>query len=797
LTWKGQPITNQITLGEGTEFVSEINFPLPKVTFESGTCARRNSEGEEIISAIDSRNLSSGCLTVSPNPAIILSDYSVQSGLFRSDIHTETDSSNNIISVHTHATSIDINGNGTTTSTIVLFGSIANHTHTFTNYESDTTIDHSHGVRCVAITNILPTDNIDTDFVVNGRVIYDPTNSAPYKNEPSNPEGNRSMFATLEVPAGSDLARRLVSRIEIGNDLDNGDPIFVLDYENANTEEEDGPAGSETTSATFYTATSIDETERGFDIRVFVKFPEYTYVDDIGNEVVVPEEIVADGSRVTMELIAFKPEGVTGITDPGFLVMGAGIKRDYMNLKCNVSVTSDGFISERRFTIAIASTQQWYPIVKHQVPTLTSDQIYLDTAIGNFGFFGSSQVHDAVKRAAEQLVQYQTDDESFKTYKKFLILVTDGDENTSESSLSQAIRAVNFIDGEGEVQIIPIQLSQPHASDSVLLEKYAEAGGSSVFYLNDSSNQQILDVCNSISSGSSLQINTTILTGEIVFEVPNIPATTVIAGVTVPDGAEVTYRIRTSVDGITFTDWSPFLDYTIPFDHEISLDSLQKIVQYEIKLVGNDEFETPVVSEGVEVSYYNPREFLIFFKPISVNLDDDEYISSIHITSEADIPSNSTVEYLMTQSNSLRPEEYYEVIPDQHTILPTRFNEILTTDDFKTFSAVNGRWNSNSTIEIYRLPENNTQGVIIPASEYSSNSSDGTITFLSAQDPSTTVFMNVFFASSFRIATRVTNYAGEAAVIHHIGVMYNISKRIPRSSNGTIIHVPISKRLPE
>ena len=59
--------------------------------------------------------------------------------------------------------------------------------------------------------------------------------------------------------------------------------------------------------------------------------------------------------------------------------------------------------------------------------------------------------------------------------------------------------------------------------------------------------------------------------------------------------------------------------------------------------------------EDVEVSYYNPREFVIFFRPISVNLEDDEYISSIHITAEADIPDNSTVEFLMTQSNSLRP----------------------------------------------------------------------------------------------------------------------------------------------
>jgi hypothetical protein len=802
VTWKGEPIINQVTIGDGTDFESVIDFPLPKVTFRAGTCEEENITEGDLPSAIDDRNLSSGCLTIAPSTDFTLSDYSVQAGLFRSDIHTETDSNGDIVSVHTHVTEIDQDGNGTTTQTIDLFGTIADHTHTYTNYQSDTALDHSHGVRCVAFTNILPTENVDTNFAVNGYVIYDPTNCEPYSG-PNNPEGNRMMFATLRsdlTGSGSELARRLSSRIEIGPDLDNGDPIFVLDYEGEGEEGEEGgegPAGSEETSVTFYTATSIDETERGFDVRVFVKFPEYSYFDDIGNEIIVPEEFVVDGSRVTMEITAFKPEEKEGQSDPGFLVMGSGIKRDYMNLKCNVSVTSDDFISERKFTIAIASIQQWYPKIRHEVPELTSDDIYLDTAINNFGFFGSSQIHDAVKKAAENLVQSQTDDETFKDYKKFIVLISDGDENTSESSLNQAIRAVDFVDGDGEVQIIPIQLGQPHASDSVLLEKYAEGGGTPrVFYLDYSTPEQINKVCESVVSGNNLQINTTTLTGEVVFESPNIPSATVLDGVTVPEGGEVTYRVRTSVDGITFGDWSPFIDHAIPFEYDVSLESLQQVVQYEIKLIGNSNFESPTVQE-VEVSYYDPREFVIFFKPISVNLQDDEYISSIHITTEADIPDNSTVEFLMTQSNSLRPEEYYDIVPDQHTILPTRFNEILLTNDFKTFRAINGRWNVNSEIEIYRLAKDNTQGIIIPPSEYSANPNEGTVTFLSSQDPSTIIFMNVFFASSFRIATKVTNFASESATIHHIGVMYNISKRIPRSSDGTIIHVPISKRLPE
>lgn len=793
LTWEGNVITNKVTLNSGTESESIIEYPLPKVVFESGISKIENLNLGAINTAKDDRNLIDGCLIVEPHKEISLSDYSVQSRLIRSDIHIETDGLGAVLSTHTHVTGIDEDGNGRTTSTIVLSGTFDDHEHTFTNYESDEILGHSHGLRCVAMTTINPTSNIDTDFVINGTVIYDPTNSLPYRDEPTNPEGNRKMFATLRLPAGTELAKRLVSKVELGNDLDNSTPIFTLDY----TDQENSESvGSNDASATFYTADSIEETIKGFDVRVFVKFPEYVYLDEDGVEVVVPEEIVPDGARVTMELTPYKPEADSGETDPGFLVMGSGVKRDYINLRVKISVSYDGYLSERKFTIAIASTKQWYPIVKHQTPGLTNDSIRIAEAIDNFGFFGASQVHDAVKQAAQQLVQYQTDDSKYKDYKKTIVLITDGDENSSENSVNQAIESIDFVDGKGEIQVIPIQVGPSHASDSMILKKYGDYGKSTVFLMNDSSGGQIDAICDSIVSGDNLTINQTILTGEITFDSLNMPSTTMLDGVTVPTGATATYRIRTSSDGVDFSSWSSFIDYSIPYEHEQSIDSLQSVVQYEIKLLGNETFGTPTLS-GVELQYYSPREFLIFFQPIQIDILDSEYISSIHITSESDIPDTSTVEFLMSQSDSLNPEEYYNVIPDQHTVLPTRFNELMETTNFRSYIAVNGRWNANATIEVYKLEESATQGVKMPNSSFSANSVDGTVTFLSSQDPSVTIFINIFFNSSFRIATKVTNYAGESATIHHMGVMYNVSKRIPYSSDGTIVHVPISKRLTE
>jgi hypothetical protein len=307
----------------------------------------------------------------------------------------------------------------------------------------------------------------------------------------------------------------------------------------------------------------------------------------------------------------------------------------------------------------------------------------------------------------------------------------------------------------------------------------------------------VTQVCDTITGGTVLEINSTIITGGIILSTPSLPDITELSGVTNPDGGEVIYRLRTSLDGINFTNWTEWLDYTESYQFDPTLGSLQKYLEYEISMTGTSSFETPVIDGGVDLSYYKPREFVIFFQPVSVNMNDDEYISSIHITSETDTPEDSVIEYLMTQSDSLIPEEYYNVYPDEHTIIPTRFNELIESTDLKTYTAVNGGWTKNETSVVMRILKNETQGTVVPESEYAINNNTGTVTFLSPQDASSVLFIDLFFASSFRIAAKVTNFSKDSATIHHIGVMYNVSKRIPMASNGTIINTPISKRIPE
>jgi len=777
VTWKGKPITNKFIVNEGTEFETIINYNYPNVTFQSGICGEENSTGGDCAQMKDTRNSIDGCLTVAPHQSCKLTSYAVQTGLLRTNIYISGSNS------HTHATIVDEDGNGTTTSTIVLDGTVTDHTHIISNYVAQTSLSHTHTLRCVAITQLKPTLNKETSLVVNAYVIYDPTNCLPYEDEPSNAEGNRMMFSTLRLPAVQEVPK-LQLRIEVGNDLSIGTPTFTVDYDTVGS----------SSAPTFFTALSIDETIRGFDIKADARFSQYTYVNGSGVLVTVPARPVEDGSRITIEFTPYKPTDQEAQTDIGYVVMSAGLKRAYMTLKVKAAIASEGEFASKEFDINIVSITQWYPSVRHETPELTNDNIYIAEAIGSFGFFGASQLHDAVKLAAQKIVEYQTDDSAYKNYKKIMVVVSDGDENTSENSIRQAISNVNFIDGDGEVPVIVVQLGQVHSSDSVLLEKYASETVGSIEYLNNSTITEINSVVNNIVTSNSLMVNEVILTGSITLAENSFSTQTALSGVTVPSGGSVVYRTRSSYNQIDWTEWNDWIDSSISYA-STPTDEFKKYLEYEIKISGNFNFETPVINGGVEVSYFNPKSFSVFFQPIQLELNDDEYVSSIHVTHEADIPSTSTVEYLVNQMSSINLEEYITVYPDRYTIIPTRFNELMTTEDYKTYTSVNYGWPKEATIEIWRLGATAQTGVLIDSSEYAFNNVDGTVTFLSAQNATDTIFINVFFEPVMRFALKVTNYGQESAIIHHVAFMYNVSKRIPVTNSGSIIHVPISRRL--
>lgn len=217
-------------------------------------------------------------------------------------------------------------------------------------------------------------------------------------------------------------------------------------------------------------------------------------------------------------------------------------------------------------------------------------------------------------------------------------------------------------------------------------------------------------------------------------------------------------------------------------------------------LYGNENFESPALFAGIEMCYYKVQTFTVFFQPVDLDINSDEYLASIHITHKATIPDTSSINYGYAQFDTTNIEDYYGVTqplitPDRHTIILTRYNEMFLTQDYKTYTAINGRWPDEASIEVYRVNSETPKGELIDPSTYGVNSNNGTITFNNTQRSTDTFVLCIQFDPAFRIICNVENYGPEAVVIDHIGVLYNITKRIPKDVYGNIIHTPINMRL--
>ena len=758
VTWKGQPITDKFTMYDEQKKATVIDFPLPKVTFQAGLCGETNRlEGSDGDSdqMKDNRNVIDGCLTITPSEGVGLSAYVASVSLSRTDIF-ESDGS------HTHECTVDSDGNGTTTSTIPLSGEvIADHTHVIDDFLALSAGDpsHSHDLRSVATVKLLPTRNVGVSIYVNGYVEYNPTAVS----------SGRMMFATLSIETEI-KQRELLLTLNTSRNILLGEP-----------------------SGNIYTAETVDDTDNGFDIVACAMFSSYSAEVAPGEIVMFPEEVVEDGSRIMFEIDTYKVPNENSI-----LVTTQDDLRQYMIIKVRASIFADGLMSTDEAIINVYSGIQWMPSVKRLVKDMTNDQIYLDEALSAINTLGASQINDAVKQAAQNIIEYQTQNPAWKSSKKAIFLITDGDENSSEFSVNQAIDNVNFIDGTCEIPVIPVRVGYAYSSDDNLLRKYVTDTCGDITYLIEASDQTIADVIDDLVANEVIGVNDGIYSNIIDLGSENIAFQFSVSNYTIPTNSRILFRVRYSDDQETWTAWSEWTDVSI--DQPINFTSKGRYFQYQIHLFGNEFFESPSLLAGLQMQYYKAQTFTTFFQPVDVDINTDEYIASIHITHAGTIPLTSEVNYGYVQFDTTNFNDYYSVTrplitPDRHTILPTRFNEVFLTTNRQKYTAINGRWTDGAAIEIYRINSANPLGQLVNSSEYSVNSNEGTITFDSAQDENDIYTLSIRFDPSFRFLCDVTNYGPENVVIDHIVLLYNVTKRIPVDSQGNIIRNPINRRL--
>lgn len=780
VTWKGQYITDKFHYNDENLNPQTKDYPFPDVTFQAGTCHLPNyipGTGSQNTPPTprDGRGPIGACFEVFENPDVLLSEYVVTVSLSRTSIYSGNNSS------HTHSCLIDSNGDGETNGTITIYGNIEDHVHTFSNYVSNSNLGHTHTPRSVAIVNLLPTTNPIVDITINAYVIYDPTGCDPYASSGNliypvtTLAGNRLMFNSLNI-----------------------NPIYVKDRVLELTVV--APAGN-------YTAEDVTDTNKGFNITAVAKFTAYDFQDYPGHWVRIPEQLVPDGTRIVFTINAYKPAltkeeaaAKDAMENGNVLVIRPDTVRKYMNIQVKGIVISDGLVGEGKDNTIVMSNLTWIPSIQGLLPEFTTDDIYINKAIDRIATIGASQIHDAVKFAAQRIIDYQTENTSWISAKKVIFLLTDGDENTSENSLSQAVSEVNIINGKCGVPIIPIRLGYSYSSDDVILGRYAQETCGQNYYMINSDATTEQDIIDDIITGGAIQINDGIFTNTIDLARDNLFATVSLESLSIPVGARVLFRYRLSSDAKNWSDWSEWYDSSISKDFELNLEFKARYFQYQIHLYGNENFESPELYAGITSYYYKVQTFSIFFQPIGLNINTDEYLASIHITHKGTIPSTSIINYGCAQFNTVNPEDYSQstrplITPDRHTIMLTRYNELFLPYNLLSYTAINGGWPDQAMFEVYRVNNSYPEGVLLDPSEFAANNKTGRITFYNIQRTEDKFVLCVYFDPEFRIMCNVVNYGPESIVIDHIGVLYNVTKRIPINSQGNIIHTPINERL--
>ena len=808
VSWRNKPITNKFVINEGLENETIIYYPMPIITFSAGECSGdlNSTRGEE-PQYKDYRGGFSCCLDVSDHRDVSLSTYAIETSLSRSTVFQDGATSQS----HYHHCTVDENGVGQTTATITTVGATVNdHVHTVTDYAIDdvtyvngaaSVVSHGHTIRSVAITEILPMTNATLSFSVIGIVEYDPTNCYRYTESKAGvgsryPKvGNRMMFNSVSS-----------SPLTGGNVGEPTEPELILELIATGVSDADVP--------TYYAAETIGETAKGFNISAKAYFTEYFADDGAGGIVTVPQRDVTDGTRIVTDYTVFLPESeIEGGISTDVVVTGPDVKRNYMWLVVNATISTEGKFAEEEIQVAVDSNLNWLPGFNSLVTDPTNDAIYVANAISYTRTIGSSAMYDATRLAARRMIRHQELFPVVEDHKKAIILLTDGDENKSEYSLDQAIASVFFMDTTDPPPIIPLRLGQTYSANEVILTKiYVDTNGFMLSSL-DLETADIESLVDAIFENPNWIVGKGVYRNEAALDQPSIPDKLYLKDVVAPTGTDVEFRYRTSDDGISWGIWSEWLFYTEQHSIEEVLDATTLYFEYEIRLSGNSDFVSPQVKQDLTISYYDPSDFAMFFNPVSVGggsagggsagggddygvEEGNRFLSSIHITHEVDLPPTSTVQYGITQSDSNDLDTFYTPVDaDEHTILLTRYNEPLITDDNRVFTALNGNWPDRVDISVHRINEQYPNGIVVDASEYAPNNLEGIVTFYTTQ-PSTDQFaISVEVYPSFRLVCRVTNFGGKRAIIHHIGIVYNMMKRIPTDDNGNIIHTPINSRI--
>jgi hypothetical protein len=748
--WKNGFINSFYVKNEGLDSEEIISTGMPYVRLQAGVGNEKSINTERR----DARGGLNDYMETIPNQNIKLDSYLVQLTLTRTDKYESS------LGIHTHACEIDENGNGVTTSTISLSGDVTDdHSHVIENYivlDNDGPFEiHDHTLRSVAEVNLLPSSKPNITPTIIASIDYDPTNCEPYDGyrspysfEPL--EGNRMTFTSFTYD--STVGRKFVFEWD---GMKSGAKLFMLASQ-----------------------TPFEE-ENALNLTAKAYYTEYDINLEGGGSTTIPREYIEDGTKINYEVKAYKVEDNDAVTS-----FEKGVNRKYMVLSVSAYISYGDIYSEIDLTIAVLSPLQWVPFITTMMQEPSNDVIYLDNYQDSFSTLGPSQMMDAIVEASSRLR-----DDIYDEYSKVFVLLSDGKENESQSSIYDALNNINYFPN---AQTVNFFIGDNAYGESIMSVISANTDGIKTNIRNLSEETLTKIINNTLSS---LNVNYGYYKNTINLKSPKIGRDINLFNSLIEASNEsfVSFKYRYSDDGENWSEWSNWIDSSQSFSIP---ENKNQFFEFEIRFRGNELFESPkIINPEITLDYYEPSNLIVFFQPINVKgfNDKTDFISSIHITDKSSKNENSDINYKFSQTYSENFEEFIPLKLDENNRILTRYNEPLTTENLKLYKSINGGWASKSKISVYEISGENPK--LISESKYMLDADNGFVIFNVSRTREETFVICIESSPVFRLACEIVNFSEEISKVHHIAIMYNMTKRIPTDEKGTIIHTPINKRI--
>lgn len=632
---------------------------------------------------------------------------------------------------HYHILDVDVLvGNGKTTRTInsETHGEITNHTHTVVEFEISDSVDlngkiHNHSIRSTAETLLYPIANQKNEICLIIRTSYDASRTLITRN--------------YETTICSGLtAESEIDEYTINLCLPNGVDV----------------------------QSGVSTNDEGFTISANILNPAH-----------LPP--VPDGQRVSFDIKAYLPETQQEKFD--VLFFGASEKRDVAAIEITASTEINDKIVTETVLLPLQSSLAWIPDYRSLLPEITEDPIYLNTAINDLQTIGASQCVDALDFAAKRLANYELEDPAWNNTAKTIVLLSDGEEDSSQKCLATALDSVTRMNRSGVNPVIVAGLGNIFPSDRLILDYIVDVTNGTFTHLIEST----MDDRVKESIGEGLVVTNE---GSLIKTVDfgeQILQKNVSLQIEIPNGASALFRFRFGDDKMSFCEWSKYV--TVESDTEINFASyidikIKRYLQYELVLRGNEIYEAPVYKK-IRYRYIRPREHEIVFQPFYPDMTEDDFINEIVISDYVEDDNYSDIKYGFTHYDTTDSSHYYlagQPLTEsgkRHIVL-SRFTEPALTNNQYDYLAMNGPWLDGAEINVYFYDTTTRTSRMVLPNKYTINPKVGLISFAEIVPTTTDVLLDIKVAPLFRVICFVKNYDQDiAAKIHFVDILYNIT----------------------